>query len=249
LVASIPKTRPGVALALADRLDSLTGLFAAGLAPTGTRDPFGLRRAAIGVVQPIMEHAIEFDLRIAIQKAADLQSVEVSAGVQKQVLDFITGRLAVLLKDAGYKYDIVDAVLAEQADHPSDALSSVKQLAAWVARSDWNTILPGYARCVRIIRSAKEADHGSWTVDDAQLVEPEERDLYHAIQSSGVRRPSSVDEFLTIVTTLIPSINTFFDKVLVMAEDPAVRQNRLGLVQQIASLAGGLADLSKLEGF
>ncbi len=163
----IPQTKPGLALALSDRLDSLTGLFAAGLAPTGTKDPFGLRRAAIGVVQPLMEHAIDFDLTEAVRKSASLQPVEVTAEVQAQVLDFITGRLSVLLKDAGYRYDVVDAVLAEQAGRPSSAHKAVGQLTAWVARPDWNTILPAYARCVRIIRAAKEADRGPLTVDDS----------------------------------------------------------------------------------
>jgi glycyl-tRNA synthetase len=245
----IPRTKPGLALALADRLDSLAGLFAAGLAPSGTKDPFGLRRAAIGVVQPLMEHAIDFDVSKALERAARLQPVEVTDEVLTQVLDFITGRLAVLLKDAGYRYDVVDAVLAEQAQRPSAALKAVGQLSAWVARPDWNTILPAYARCVRIIRSAKDTDRGPWTVDDSLLTEPAERELSAAIQSSVVHRPSSVDELLTTISILIPSINIFFDKVLVMAEDPAVRQNRLGLVQQIAYLADGLADLSRLEGF
>ncbi len=245
----IPKTKPGLALALADRLDSLTGLFAAGLAPSGTKDPFGLRRAAIGVVQPLMEHAIDFDLAEAVRKSASLQPVEVTSEVQTQVLDFITGRLSVLLKDAGYRYDVVDAVLAEQAGHPSSAHKAVGQLSNWVARPDWNTILPAYARCVRIIRAAKETDRGSLTLDDSLFTDPAERDLYTDLQSTVVRPPSSIDEFLTIVKTLIPSINAFFDKVLVMADEPALRRNRLALVGQIANLAHGLADLSKLEGF
>jgi glycyl-tRNA synthetase len=251
----LPKTKPGLALALADRLDSLTGLFAAGLAPTGTKDPFGLRRAAIGIVQPLIEHAIDFDLCLAVQKSGSLQPVEVTPEIRQQVLDFITGRLGVVLKDSGYKYDVVEAILAEQSDHPYAASQAVGQLSAWVARPDWGTILPGYARCVRIIRSAKTADDRPLTVDESLLTDPAERALFDAIQSSIVHRPqrplwgSSVNDFLTIVTTLIPSINTFFEKVLVMAEDAAVRENRLGLLQRIASLADGLADLSKLEGF
>ncbi len=245
----IPKTKPGLALALADRLDSLTGLFAAGLAPTGTKDPFGLRRAAIGIVQPLIEHAIDFDLRTAVQKSAGLQPVEVTPEVQKQVLDFITGRLGVVLKDGGFKYDVVDAVLAEQSDRPSASFKAVQQLSAWVARPDWSTILPAYARCVRIIRSAKMTDDRPLTVQESLLSDPAERGLYEAVRSSIVERPSSVDEFLTIVTSLIPSINTFFDKVLVMVEDKATRENRLGLLQRIAALAEGVADLSKLEGF
>jgi glycyl-tRNA synthetase len=124
----------------------------------------------------------------------------------------------------------------------------VKQLQAWVAREDWQTILPGYARCVRIIRSA-QVDPEKLNVNAKKFVEDEEKKLYQAIQKNAEVQPSSVDEFLNIVLKLIPSINAFFDKVLVMAEDQAVRENRLGLVGQIAGLARGLADLSKLEGF
>jgi glycyl-tRNA synthetase len=124
----------------------------------------------------------------------------------------------------------------------------VKQLSAWVGREEWSSILDGFARCVRIIRSAG-VENGQLTIDDSKFAEQQERDLYTAIQSSIVNRPSSVDEFLEIVTKLIPAITAFFDKVLVMAEDEKVKQNRLALVGQIASLSKGMADLSKLEGF
>ncbi len=245
---TVPQTKAGLAVALADRIDSLVGLFAAGLAPTGAKDPFGLRRAAIGVVQPLIEHGVSFDLCEAVRKAAELQPIEVKEEVQTQVLDFLTGRLSVVLKDAGYRYDIVDAVLAEQSSNPAASAEAVKQLSAWVGREDWSTILPGFARCVRILRS-QTVDHRPQTVDEGKFVEAEERNLFKAIQSSIVRRPSSVDEFLQIIVKLIPSINAFFDKVLVMADDEKVRQNRLALVGQIASLSEGIADLSRLEGF
>jgi glycyl-tRNA synthetase beta subunit len=147
------------------------------------------------------------------------------------------------------RYDVVDAVLAEQSDNPASAARAVKQLQAWVEREDWSEILPGYARCVRIIRSAQTEDRGPWTVDSGKLVEDAERGLYTAIQSSVVSRPSSVDEFLNIVLKLLPSINKFFDEVLVMAENEALQRNRLALVGQIANLSDGIADLSKLEGF
>ena len=241
----IPKTRPGLALALADRLDSLTGLFAVGLAPTGTKDPFGLRRAAIGVVQPLIEHAIDLDLRAAIQKSASLQPVAVTAEIQTQVLDFITGRLGVLLKDSGYKYDVVEAVLAEQSDRPSAAARAVRQLTAWVARPDWGAILPAYARCVRITRDQKT----KFTVKPELLLEEAERELDKTVNDQASVFGGDVDAFLNVVMVLIPSINTFFDKVLVMAEEQAFRENRLGLLQRIGALADGVADLSKLEGF
>jgi glycyl-tRNA synthetase len=245
----IPKTKPGLALALADRMDSLTGLFAAGLAPTGTKDPFGLRRAAIGIVQPIIEHTLDFDLRAAVSESALLQPVEVKPEVQSQVLDFIAGRLRVVLLELGYKYDVVDAVLAARSTTPSAAALAVRQLTAWVARPDWNTILPGYARCVRIIRSAQVAERNLQVVDKGRLEEDAEKILHAAIQETVHQKPSSVDEFLGMVVKLIPDINTFFDKVLVMAQEPALRRNRLALVGQIANLSGSIADLSKLEGF
>ncbi len=153
---TVPHSKPGLAVALADRLDALVGLFAEGLAPTGTRDPFGLRRAAIGVVQPLIEHDLSFDLQEAIQAAAKFEPLEVSAEVKKQVLEFLSGRLRVVLMDMGYKYDVVDAILAAQANNPAGSAQAVKQLTAWVGRKDWNTILPGYARCVRITRDQRQ---------------------------------------------------------------------------------------------
>jgi glycyl-tRNA synthetase len=245
---TVPQSKIGMVVALTDRIDSLVGLFAAGLAPTGAKDPFGLRRAAIGVVQPLIEHDLDFDLAKAVKESAKTQPIEVTAEAQKQILEFIAGRLKVVLGDMGFKHDVVEAVLAAQSNNPAGTVRAVKQLSAWVSREDWSTILDGFARCVRIIRSAG-LDNGQLTIDDGKFVEKEERDLHTAIQSSAVNRPSSVDEFLEIVANLIPSITAFFDKVLVMAEDKTVKENRLGLLQRIADLAIGIADLSRLEGF
>ncbi|MBL8051645.1 MAG: hypothetical protein JNM46_10525, partial [Anaerolineales bacterium] len=102
--------------------------------------------------------------------------------------------------------------------------------------------------CVRIFRSQTE-DRGGWTVDEKKLVDAEEKALFKAVQTTVRGQPSTVNEFLEIIVKLTPAINSFFDKVLVMAEDKKVKENRLGLLQQIASLSNGIADLSKLEGF
>ena len=164
------------------------------------------------------------------------------------MLEFISGRLSVLLKES-YRYDVVDAVLAEQSDNPASAARAVKQLQAWVEREDWNEILPGYARCVRIIRSAKVSADQLPEINEQLLAEAAEKSLYKAFQENVKAEPTTVDEFLSLVVKLIPAINKFFDEVLVMAEEEAVRKNRLALVGQIAGLADGIADLSKLEGF
>jgi glycyl-tRNA synthetase len=243
----VPPSKVGMVVALADRLDSLVGLFAAGVVPSGAKDPFGLRRAAIGVVQPLIEHELDFDLRAAVEHSAATQPLPVTDEIKAQVLEFIAGRLKVVLNDLGYKYDVVDAVLAAQSNNPAGALRAVKQLVAWVARPDWSATLDAYARCVRIVRSA--GAHQA-AVDPARLSDPAEKELHAAVGRAAEMLPvTSIDGLFTVFMPLIPAINQFFDQVLVMADDPTVRQNRLGLLQQIAALAGGLADLSKLEGF
>jgi glycyl-tRNA synthetase len=243
----VPHTRPGVAVAIADRLDSLAGLFAVGLVPSGTKDPFGLRRATIGLVQPLIEHGINFDLHLALQSAASLEPVPVTDEVQAQVLEFITGRLRSVLMEMGFKYDVVDAVLAMQSDNPAGTARAVRQLTVWVARPDWSTLLPGYARCVRITRDQKV----KFSVKPETFIEAEEKILFTALKKAEKRErvSGSVDDFLNAFVPMIPAVNDFFDKVLVMAEAKPVRENRLGLLQRIASLADGIADLSKLEGF
>ncbi|HRQ32741.1 MAG TPA: glycine--tRNA ligase subunit beta, partial [Anaerolineales bacterium] len=241
---TVPQSKFGLAIALADRLDSLVGLFAAGLAPTGTKDPFGLRRAAIGLVQPLIEHKVQFNLSDAIQKSAQLQPIEVSAETQAQVLDFITGRLSVVLKETGYKHDAVEAILAEQSENPAACVWSLNQLSEWTSRDDWQTILAAFARCARITRDQKQI----FPIDEKLLVEKEEKDLFAEVKIIS-SQPFSVQGFLKMIVKLTPAINAFFDKVLVMAEDEAVKKNRLGLLQKIVSKSKGVADFSKLDGF
>ena len=242
-----PRTLPGLAVGLADRLDTLSGLFAAGLAPSGARDPFGQRRAALGLVSNLIAWDLNFDVRQALGMAADRLPIAASEESRRACLAFVGERLRHLLLERGYRYDVVEAVLAEQADNPAAAQRAVKELAAWVQRSDWNRILPAYARCVRITRDFQER----FAVDPAVFEEPSEKELYAALQTAGAagRQAGLVDDFLNAFLPLIPAINRFFDQVLVMVEVEAVRKNRLGLLQRVAALADGVADLSKLEGF
>ncbi|MBI1855411.1 MAG: hypothetical protein HYR93_06055, partial [Chloroflexi bacterium] len=132
----------------------------------------------------------------------------------------------------------------EQSANPAASARAVKQLQAWVEREDWSTILDGFARCVRITRDQKQ----TFNIDEKVLVEAEEKQLYQALNVERLTF-NDVDEFLSAVAKLIPPITAFFDKALVMADDKVVRENRLGLLQRIAALSMGVADLSKLEGF
>jgi glycyl-tRNA synthetase len=242
-----PKSKAGLAVGLADRLDSLSGLFAAGLAPTGTKDPFAQRRAALSLVQALINLDIDFNLEAGLQAAAVFLPISASPEVLRTCLEFITGRLQSGLLDQGLRYDAVAAVLAEQGANPARAARSVKELTTWVARPDWAATLAAYSRCVRITRDQKER----FTVQESALTDPAEKELWSKVQDMEKtnRRPGSVDDLFTTFLPAIPAINTFFEKVMVMADDAAVRSSRLGLLQHIAALAKGVADLSLLEGF
>jgi glycyl-tRNA synthetase len=243
----LPESRPGLVVGLSDRLDTLTGLFAAGLAPSGAKDPFAQRRAALGLVQALIGHNLSLDLRPLVQAAADRQPIPASPEARTACLDFIIERFRNILLESGHRYDIVDGVLSAQGNNPACAARAAAELSEWVARPNWHTILPAYARCVRITRDQKEI----YPVDPADFTDPEEQDLYQALQAaeSRPRSPGSVNDFLAAFEPMIPAINRFFDNVLVMAEDKRLRNNRLGLLQRIAGLAEGVADMSKLEGF
>ena len=242
-----PNSLAGLVVGMADRLDSLIGLFSVGMAPTGTKDPFGLRRAAIGLVQNLINADISIDLQKCIFKASQLLPVDSTPQNCQDCLDFITGRLEQMLLEQGYAYDVVKAVLAVQGADPSKAVVNIKKLTQWVKREDWETILPAYSRCVRITRTEKEI----YNVDAKNFKESQEKTLYESVlkAAENISESSSVDVFLNNLLPSIPAINAFFDSVLVMDEDQAVRENRLGLVQKVANLASGIVDLSKLEGF
>ncbi len=258
----LPGSQPGLVLAIADRLDSLAGLFAVGVEPTGTRDPYALRRSAIGLVQLLVEKQRRLDLgaalRMALETYAEQQASEAEgrslAGLENEeaqvvdrCLDFIVRRLEGLLLDQGWPHDVVQAVLAEQGHDPARAAEAVGQLADWVGRDDWMQLLNAYARSARITRDLPQ----QYDFVEAALTEEASRKLYQAVSvANGSGRPAdSVDEFMERFLPLVPVIDEFFDNVLVMAEDKQLRENRLALLQQVVRLADGVADLSKLEGF
>ncbi|NIM92845.1 MAG: glycine--tRNA ligase subunit beta [Anaerolineales bacterium] len=243
----LPKSRSGLVLGIADRLDSLAGLLSAGLKPTGTRDPYGLRRTAIGLVQVLTGHNVQFDLREGLEIAAKNLPMQVGSDVIGECLDFIIARQQALLHSEGKKYDVVAAVLAEQGHNPASAAHAVDQLQERTEQVDWLPILHAYARCARIVRDQDV----SFTFDPDLMQEAGEKKLYKGlIKAEGTKRAKgSVADFLSAFEPLVPVITDFFDDVLVMDEDLSLRNNRLSMIQRIVALADGVADFSKLEGF
>ena len=242
-----PKSKPGLAVGIADRLDSLTGLFAMGLEPTGAKDPFAQRRAAIGLVQNLIALDLDFDLREGIVLASAVQLVVVSDESKAKTLEFLTQRLRAVLLEADHRHDVIDAVLGAQSHNPAAAQRAVIALSEQVKAKSWQQTLDAFGRCVRITRALKE----TYSVDENAIIENAERELLNAIVAAEAtkRAPGSVDDFLNVFTPIIPRINLFFDEVLVMAEEEKLKRNRLGLLQRVVKLADGVADFSKLEGF
>ena len=241
----VSQTKAGLALALADRLDSLAGLFAAGLAPKGSNDPFALRRAALQLIENLVANEQSFDLREGLKQAAALLPLECDDAVLAKVMGFINGRLEVVLREQGHAASVVKAVLAEQGHNPFLATNTAVSLSAAIQDEDWTNLLDAYARCVRITR--KQETQFEIRPDDLALTE--EQELYQVYTQAAEVKNGSIATFVASLRKMEPAITLFFDNVLVMDEDTAVRENRLALLQHIAGLTSGIADLSELEGF
>jgi glycyl-tRNA synthetase len=239
---AVSQTRPGMALALADRLDSLMGLFAAGLAPKGSNDPFALRRAAIQIIENLITNKISFDIRKALEAAAMLLPVEAGENVVDEVMGFVSGRLENYLQEAAYRTSVIRAVLGELAHDPYAAGQAVAALSEAIKAEDWSQLLDGFARCVRITR-----DQEAYPFQPDAYALVEEQALVAAL--NDLPMDGTVEGLVASLRLIEPDITRFFDSILVMDEDLTIRRNRLALLQQIAKLTNGIADLSKLEGF
>lgn len=245
---AVPESLPGLALALADKLDSLAGLFAVRAIPTGSADPFGLRRAALGVVNSLIATKTDFSLRAALAAAARLQPVPVSEEVLAETATFIERRLEGVMGELGYAYDVVAAALAVRGDNPAAAVRAAEALAKAIMQPEWNDVFTAYARCVRITRSLPER----LALNAGAYAEPVEQSLHAAYdQAAAVMKSNGepAEALWTALKDLQAPVNAYFDKVLVNAEDETLRSARLALVQHIAALPAAVADLSKLQGF
>jgi glycyl-tRNA synthetase len=244
---TVPSNKVGLVVGLADRLDSLAGLFAAGLAPTGTKDPFAQRRTALGLVQCLVTFDLDFDIQEGLRLAAKSLPVPLSEKELQSCFDFVVGRIKNSLTDQGYRYDVVDAVLAAQQTNPAGVVRAVRSLAENISKPDWPTTLAAFSRCVRITRDQKSV----FTINPVYFADPAENELYKEIErvENDLKKSRSMQAFLTAFLPMIPSVNKFFDAVLVMADDKNIRENRLGLLQRIANLTSGIVDFSLLEGF
>ncbi|ACL65987.1 glycyl-tRNA synthetase, beta subunit [Anaeromyxobacter dehalogenans 2CP-1] len=249
----LPRSDLGALVAVADRLHSLVGIIGVGEKATGAADPFGLRRSAIGILRIVIARGYHLSLAAAVEQTLDaLSGVKLAAGravVAEQVLDFLRGRVRAAWTER-FDADLVEAVLAAGSDDVVDARRRLEALADAKARPDFGSLAVAFKRVANI--QEKAGGSGAAAVDPALLRDAAEKDLLAAlekVEQEVVARRAARDypAVLRTVATLEPAVARFFDGVLVMAEDPALRANRLGLMRRVAALFSDLADFRKIQ--
>ena len=247
---ALPATPTGQVLSLADKLDTLTGIFGIGQSPTGDRDPFGLRRAALGVVRTLIERGLDLDLRELLVLSARTYDLFEAEPVAEQVLEFAMERLRAYYLDAGVAPDTFEAVLARRPTRPVDFDRRVRGVGAFRRLPEAASLAAANKRIHNILRQAGEAPEGG--ADPALLESPAERELAEVVATMArevqpLLAAGEYPEALTRLAGLRESVDRFFDEVMVMVDDERVRRNRLALLAEVNGLFLRAADVSRLQ--
>ena len=250
--APIPRTDVGTIVALADKIDTIVGYFGIDERPTGSQDPYSLRRHAIGTIRILHERNYRLSLAAVIKKAIELYRVDLVKDTETAVLDFIKGRMEVLLAgqsympDFNYAPDLIDAVLATDEVDVIDILERTEVLKTFREHPNFDRVYPALNRVLRILPDQPPTEiQPDLFQDEAEkqlgkIVDAAEAELSRSVQTRDY------EELLTRLGELQPAIDQFFDDVMVMAEDATLRSNRLALLNTIAQKIYPFADLTKL---
>lgn len=271
---ALPLTGVGTVLAVADKLDTLAGIFTIGEKPTGTKDPFGLRRAAIGLTRILLEKRLQMDLAGLLEQAvqlarADAERIAAAGGkpapalpdAASDVYDYVFERLRAQYLEGDLciaegdrqtvTAEMFDAVLATRPPSPLDFDARLGALSRFLTRPEAASLTAANKRVVNILRKAEQVASGA--IDEARLGVPAERQLYEMLRRLRASVAAAIGRgdyagALTELAGLGPPIDAFFDQVMVMDNDPGLRANRLELLRQMRELFAGVADLSRLPG-
>ena len=251
--APLPETPVGALLSIADKIDSICGCFSAGLIPTGASDPYALRRQGIGIIQIMKDKGFSFSLRELIRYSmaqfvskSDPESIDVIENVSR----FLQNRIAHLLAEDGSSKDSIAAVLSVQSDNIPQTWSRVEALEKLKAKPDFEPLAVAFKRVVNILKKVKDSHADD--VDQELFQHDSEATLlaaYEAVKKKveGNLNEDRFDLALVEIASLRETVDAFFDGVMVMTDDLALRRNRLALLGRIAALFGGFADFSKLS--
>ncbi|MCK8503902.1 glycine--tRNA ligase subunit beta [Myxococcus fulvus] len=255
---ALPTQDAGALIGIADRLDSLCGIFAIGKVPSGAADPFGLRRACLAIIRLVLGRGYRFSLSAAVDEslrllAPRLANVKRKAGEpapREQVLEFFRGRLKALWGEQ-HRTDVVEAVLAAGFDDLVAAQKRLEALSLIVGRADFQPLAAAFKRVVNIVEKQGRDVAGGQT-QAQKLVDDAEKQLHAAFSQArtsvtGLLQGDDFSGALKEITGLKPVVDTFFDKVMVMAEDKELRENRIRLLTEIGALFNQVADFSKIQ--
>ena len=248
----LPATGVGQALALAERLDTLVGIFAIGQGPTGAKDPFALRRAALGVLRILIERKLDLDLHALLAFAAEgLQDKVEAAKVVDTVFEFMLERMRAYALDRGIRHDVFDAVLATRPLRPLDFEVRAQAVNDFLALPQAEALAAANKRIGNILK--KVEGELPTVIDEALLAEPAERELAARVQQleaelAPLFAAGDYTAALGRLAHLREAVDAFFDGVMVMAEDAALRANRLALLGRLRALFLRVADISVLGG-
>lgn len=250
---SCPTAPVSVAVALADKIDTLTGFFAIDEKPTGSKDPFALRRAALGAIRLIVENKLRVPL---LSVFIDAATAHKATSDGKELMAFFADRLKVALKDKGVRHDLIDAVFALGGeDDLVRLLARVDALGKFLATDDGANLLVAFRRAANILKIEEKKDGKAYdgAVDPAKLSQSEEKALADGlgVAETAIHASLGQEDFagaMSALSRLRAPVDAFFDKVTVNADDPALRVNRLNLLARIRAALGGVADFSRIEG-
>ncbi len=247
---AVPQQRVSAAVALADKLDQLVGLFASGDRPTGSSDPFALRRAALGVIRILLENDYRFLMREVCEWAG------ASSATTEELRTFFADRLKVALREKGVRHDLIDAVFS--LGHEDDLVrlvARVEALQAFLKTDDGANLLAGYKRAANILKVEEKRDNKTFIseVGEAQLSEPAEKALFAGLAraKSAIAPLLEKENFAAAMqqmAALRVPVDAFFDGVKVNADDKSVRENRLNLLASLRATLHQVADFSRIEG-
>ncbi len=270
---AVPTESVSIAVALADKLDTLVGFWAIDEKPTGSKDPFALRRAALGVVRIVLENGVRFGLRgvfsiagRSFPKAMSGNSETVREAVEEalhlvwfdDLRAFFADRLKQYLRDQGQRHDLIDAVFALGEDDLVLIVKRVEALAAFLDSEDGANLLAGYKRAANILRAEEKKDKRAYDgdVDAAKLSATAETALHKAVVSASSAAKTALEQedfaaAMSALASLRAPVDAFFDgpdSVMVNADDSGIRENRLNLLNMMREAIGTVADFSKIEG-
>ncbi len=247
----LPQTPTGIAISLAERIDTLVGIFGIGMKPTGDKDPFALRRAALGALRIMGDHALPLNLRSLLQAAVEAQTVqELPSDLVDQVYDFMLERLKGIYLEHGISVGFYDAVAAVKPDSVADFDRRIEAVATFEKLPEAEALAAANKRIRNILRKSEEQIPD--TIEEGLFEQEEEQRLFTQIntlseQVNPLLQQYDYEATLLALAELREPVDHFFDKVMVMADDQAVRANRLALLNRLSELFLGVADISRLQ--